>query len=62
MVLLSNSGIAVHIKLPINDDLCDIYGIKFSHSGNTNHSIKKELMEHEHILNIFEHHEEIEQL
>lgn len=36
--------------------------MKFSHSGNSANNLKKELLEHEHILNIFEHHENIEQL
>jgi len=36
--------------------------MKFSHSGNSANNLKKELLEHEHILNIFEHHDNIEQL
>jgi hypothetical protein len=62
VVLLASGGVAVHIKLQEFDHLCEITGIKFSHSGNSDNSLKKELLEHEHILNIFEQHENIEQL
>lgn len=61
-MLLASGGVAVRIKLQESDHECAIAGIKFSHSGNSDNSLKKELLEHEHILNIFEHHENIEQL
>ena len=59
---MASEGIAVHIKLAEADEECTISGMKFSHSGNSANNLKKELLEHEHILNIFEHHENIEQL
>ncbi len=60
--MLASGGIAVHIKLPEYDDECEIAGIKFSHSGNSDNNLKRELIEHEHILNIFDHHDNVEQL
>jgi hypothetical protein len=62
VVLLASEGTAVHIKLEEADDECTLSGMKFSHSGNSANNLKKELLEHEHILNIFEQHENIEQL
>jgi hypothetical protein len=53
VVILASGGVAVHIKLSEYDHECEITGMKFSHSGNSDSNLKKELMEHEHILNIF---------
>lgn len=43
-MLLASGGVAVHIKLEEFDHECEITGIKFSHSGNSDNNLKKELM------------------
>ena len=62
VVLLASSGIGVHINLPDQEEQCSMVGIKFSHTGSSESTLKNEIMEHEHLLNIFEQQQNIEQL
>ena len=62
VVLLANSGIGVHVNLPGQEEECSMVGIKFSHTGSSESSLKNDIIEHEHLLNIFEQQQNIEQL
>lgn len=62
VVLLASSGVGLHINLSGQEEECRIVGMKFSHTGSSNSKLKDEMLEHEHLLNIFEQHENIEQL
>ena len=63
VILLVESGIGIHVKLPYSDCEVSISGLKVSHTGNSS-EIQMELIEHhQHLLNIFEDHEkDVEQL
>jgi hypothetical protein len=41
VILLASDGIAVHIKLSESDQECELSGMKFSHSGNSDSALKK---------------------
>ena len=63
VILLVENGIGIHVNLPHTNCECHFTGIKVSHSGNLSTELKQELIEHQHILNIFEDHKtELEQL
>ena len=63
VILLVEHGIGIHVNLSHPHSECHLKGIKVSHNGNLSTELKQELIEHQHILNIFEDHKkEMEQL
>jgi hypothetical protein len=53
VVLLTESGIGIHVNLPYSENEVSITGFKVSHTGNAS-DLHMKLIEHQNIVSIFE--------